>query len=82
MRIVAAAAALGVDEASALLQRMEFALEPSTYSILTQGGKVVDTLRGTSTPGLSILPAHLDHFRFHVLFYQLARGTLRQVATP
>lgn len=34
--------------------------EPSTYSILTQGGKVVDTLRGTSTPGLSILPSHLD----------------------
>ncbi|MEC8511610.1 MAG: AAA family ATPase [Planctomycetota bacterium] len=34
--------------------------EPSTYSILTQGGRVADTLRGTSTPGLSILPAHLD----------------------
>ncbi|MEM9798755.1 MAG: AAA family ATPase, partial [Planctomycetota bacterium] len=34
--------------------------EPSTYTILTQGGRIVDTLRGTSTPGLSILPAHLD----------------------
>ncbi len=34
--------------------------EPSTYSLLTQGGKVTDTLRGTSTPGLSVLPAHLD----------------------
>ncbi len=34
--------------------------EPSTYSILTQGGRVADTIRGTSTPGLSILPAHLD----------------------
>lgn len=34
--------------------------EPSTYSLLTQGGKVADTLRGTSTPGLSVLPAHLD----------------------
>ena len=34
--------------------------EPSTYSILTQGGKVADTIRGTSTPGLSILPSHLD----------------------
>jgi len=32
----------------------------STYSILTQGSKVSDTLRGTSTPGLSILPSHLD----------------------
>ena len=34
--------------------------EPSTYSLLTQGGKVADTVRGTSTPGLSVLPAHLD----------------------
>ena len=34
--------------------------EPSTYSLLTQGGRVADTLRGTSTPGLSILPSHLD----------------------
>ena len=34
--------------------------EPSTYSLLTQGGRVADTIRGTSTPGLSILPAHLD----------------------
>ena len=34
--------------------------EPSTYSLLTQGGRVEDTIRGTSTPGLSILPAHLD----------------------
>ena len=34
--------------------------EPSTYTILTQNGRVADTLRGTSTPGLSILPAHLD----------------------
>ena len=34
--------------------------EPSTYSILTKGGRVADTLRGTSTPGLSILPSHLD----------------------
>ncbi|MEM6572144.1 MAG: AAA family ATPase [Planctomycetota bacterium] len=34
--------------------------EPSTYSILTQGARVADTLRGTSTPGLSVLPAHLD----------------------
>ena len=34
--------------------------EPSTYSLLTQGGKGTDTLRGTSTPGLSVLPAHLD----------------------
>ena len=34
--------------------------EPSTYSILTKGGLVADTLRGTSTPGLSILPSHLD----------------------
>ncbi|MEM9381092.1 MAG: AAA family ATPase [Planctomycetota bacterium] len=34
--------------------------EPSTYSILTQGTRVADTLRGTSTPGLSVLPAHLD----------------------
>ena len=32
--------------------------EPSTYSILTKGGRVADTLRGTSTPGLSILPSH------------------------
>ncbi len=32
----------------------------STYSILTQGARVTDTLRGTSTPGLSILPSHLD----------------------
>lgn len=34
--------------------------EPSTYSILTKGIRVADTLRGTSTPGLSILPSHLD----------------------
>ena len=34
--------------------------EPSTYSILTQGGRVADTLSGTSTPGLSVIPAHLD----------------------
>ncbi len=34
--------------------------EPSTYSLLTQGGKVADTVRGTSTPGLSVRPAHLD----------------------
>ncbi|MGK0480783.1 MAG: chromosome partitioning protein [Planctomycetota bacterium] len=34
--------------------------EPSTYSILTQGGRVADTIRGTSAPGLSLLPAHLD----------------------
>ncbi|MEL6907629.1 MAG: AAA family ATPase, partial [Planctomycetota bacterium] len=34
--------------------------EPSSYTVLTQGGRVADTLRGTSTPGLSILPAHLD----------------------
>ena len=34
--------------------------EPSTYSILTQNGRIADTIRGTSTPGLSILPAHLD----------------------
>ena len=34
--------------------------ESSTYSLLTQGGRVADTLRGTSTPGLSVLPAHLD----------------------
>ncbi|MEE2939072.1 MAG: AAA family ATPase [Planctomycetota bacterium] len=34
--------------------------DASTYSILTQGGRVADTLRGTSTPGLSILPSHLD----------------------
>ena len=34
--------------------------EPSTYSLLTQNGRVEDTIRGTSTPGLSILPAHLD----------------------
>ncbi len=34
--------------------------EASTYSLLTQGGRVADTVRGTSTPGLSVLPAHLD----------------------
>ena len=34
--------------------------EPSTYSLLTQAGSVADTVRGTSTPGLSVLPAHLD----------------------
>ena len=34
--------------------------EPSTYTILTQGGRVSETLRKTSTEGLSILPSHLD----------------------
>ncbi len=34
--------------------------EPSTYTLLTGNGRVADTLHGTSTPGLSLLPSHLD----------------------
>jgi hypothetical protein len=34
-------AALGVDEASELLQRMEFALEPSTYAMVTDSALLV-----------------------------------------
>ena len=34
--------------------------EPSSYSILCGGGSVEEALRSTNTPGLTLVPAHID----------------------